>query len=339
MDVAKFQVNDCRSAGFFPEDLISPFHQPMFVEWLADHLAGRAEILEYTNGGYRFIYPIVVREIAGGAGRRDVVSSWYYGEMRSVAVSAPPPSVWRMARKEIEGYFREAGVVTEFVRLGPHPDGEAWASALAGVEVACWETFRIDLSSGIDPVRAGYSESYRKKIVRARRRGCVVRLGGSADDLKRWSVVYEAEMIRKKAPPHLRFTFDEFADLKRRMNSRFVFIVAEHDSTLVGGMILLVGECTAFDFLMAVRADSWNTGVNSLLMDVANEWGVRRGLRRRDLLGGRPGVRFFKNRFAGGGGLFRAVGVVHDGKACEALSQAREPRTDFFPSYRSRGDS
>ncbi len=314
-----------------------PFAHPGFVELVAPE-GGSAHAALFDGRALTVLHPFVLRPLASGG--CDLTSPYGYGG----PIHWGPGDVDRVAPKfwaEFDGWARQAGVVTEFIRMSLFDDVLPYPGRL--------RERALNYVRTLDPraadVWAGTEPKVRQNGRRAIRSGVAVgadTTGRMLDDFVR---IYTATMERRHSDEWYRFGRPFFERLHRELPGRYVYVYARRGDVTVSMDLVLLGGDTGYYFLGGTDADSFGCRPNDLVKLTVMEWLRERGYRRYVLGGGvRPGdgLERYKRGFAPDGAhAFRTGERILDRSAYDALmrrrfgSVAEAQGGDFFPAYRA----
>jgi hypothetical protein len=293
-----------------------------------------------SGGGHDVLVPLLLREIPGGSGLRDVTCPYGYASPARSA-EAPAPFV-DDALQAVGRRLRELGAVTWFLRLHPLLD-EGWHPRI-GTVVLHGHTVSVDLTLDDATYRSQLRGSHRREIERARRSGVSAVNDPSMEHLDRFLALYEATMRRVGAADYYQFPRRYFGALAR-LGDDLQLWVALADGVVIAGALFCVARETGIVqyHLSAVDPGYRQQQPTKLLIDSVRAWGADNGLRQLHLGGGRGGTDDplfrFKRGFSADTYRFRTVRVRLDEAAyVEQCRKAGVPvgdDTSFFPAYRS----
>ena len=178
-----------------------------------------------------------------------------------------------------------------------------------------------------------------------------VELDPRCDDLDAFLSTYHATMDRRNADRTYYFQSSFFERLCETLEGSYAFFHASLDGVVVSTELVLVSDENVYSFLGGTDPGAFSARPNDLLKYTVIEWARSQGKKRFVLGGGyRPddGILRYKLSFAPQGRIPFCVGrrilderlysvaVAARGAAEHARTDSQwEPRTDFFPAYRS----
>lgn len=297
--------------------------------------SGRPVLLHLEAEGGAVVFPLLVRELPSGGGF-DVVTPYGYGGPVAVGPEAPAERFWEL----YEGWCREHGIVTSFIRFHPlfanqrSPGPAVTLEPLAGT---------VGWRLGLPDLFAAMHGTHRTACRKAQRVGVSVSATERPADLSGFAPLYETTMRRVEAGDFYLFPLAYWERLVTGLRDRIVVFDAEESGEVVASALCLATPPWLHYHLGATGERGRALGGSSLLLYEAARWARERGYERFHLGGGAGGrddsLLSFKRRFDPGGVLECAVGkAVHDADAYRDLT-GREPDdvAGFFPAYRAPG--
>lgn len=314
-----------------PEDLKGIYHAPEYFVFLEVTGMGTA-VCQIFSENDRFVYfPAMLRQLPFGADGFDAISSWYYGgPLTNDPERKPLTRRWRKAF--VEGR-NGLNVICEFIRCDPNLKNHLLIGAPFDIQLNR-ETVYVDLMLPWDEIARGFSSQNRRNIKHAKREGLTVEIDKRVNVWQRFADIYQAEMIRKNAPQHLRFNDHFFARLSKMKEVTLFVVKFNHE--IIGGFVAAHGANMAHHFLSAVQYKHWDKRPNNLLFTEVIQHYSRQGFRIFDFQGGRAGVFRFKTNFSNLRGDFYTASCIYDQKRFDALNdQCNVSAEGYFPPYRA----
>ncbi len=223
---------------------------------------------------------------------------------------------------EVHARARSAGVA--FVKMMPdfeledhrlHAFRDHGYRPVPGDAYAHRATYRIDLTGGLDAVRAGLEGRTRRAIARAERDGVEVRSGTGPDLLDAFISLARSTSSRNRFPaPSPSFLEDLLRRLSDRDRIRILVARVRDVDTAAAIALRFAGRCTYMWGGSIADRERRRSNPSEAVQWAAIRWAVERGCHEYDLQGvplgrdGEPtgGLTLFKRGF--GGDLIRLVG-------------------------------
>ena len=325
------------------------YHFPQYLGMLENVFGDEAELFVFGDAEEFVYYPYLKTSLAGlpfaqdlpfdPTSRFDISSSWYYGGPL-VRCAGDPSPLFAAFIDAFAGHARDNGFVSEFIRLDANIGNHTHYGDAARYNR---ETVYVDLTQSREVIFADTSSANRRAVRKAERAGFAIH-ETEPSDVARWKTfhaIYDSEMYRKDAPPHLYFSW-EFFDRVRTLPERSILLTVERDGEMAGGFIAVYEGDYAFHFLSASKPEYWIDRINNFLFTSAILWSREQGCKLFDFMGGRAGVYKFKTNFSSTRGRFYTYSKVLEenvyGEASGAyvrhydLPESRQ--TSYFPAYR-----
>ncbi len=248
------------------------------------------------------------------------------------------------AQKAFEGFCREHGIISEFIRF--HPllrNVEPWIPHYnifpAGPNVV------VDLQQGPERLMAGYSRGQRRNIERSLKHGVTAeRVPLNENNMAVFENLYGLSMERLGAVDYYKFTpgyFSSLAAAPDRMIS--IYLAKDQENDPISGLLVLHGKTFAHSHLLGDRLVEGRRIPHTVLYHVA---ALDQMARRRTVfhLGGaasnQMGVRAFKERLSPERADYFTGSRIYDQHAYEKFSLLWSERNDrlaknYFPAYRA----
>jgi len=154
----------------------------------------------------------------------------------------------------------------------------------------------LPLSRDIDEIRSGYEKNVRNALKKAERNGVKIRASSDDADIRDFYQIYEETVLTQAGPSRISLTHIENV-IKKLAEGTSLFLVAEIDHKIVGGLVGLFNDRNAF-YWAAASSRGYNS--SELLLDSL----IEHSAGRADFLylgGGRFGLKdslyFFKSRW------------------------------------------
>lgn len=294
------------------------------------------------SGSARVAYPLDLRPLADldlgavlDSGRWDAASPPFTGPF----VDGPGPA--DALRDELEGLFRDEGVVTEFAHLHPWASSRGLAPAAAPDREIVWVDLRLDPE---DLWREAYSKACRKNVRRAEREGVTVRPARDLADVAAFHHIYIATMERNEAAGTYFLGLDYFEAIFKEMPDSARFALAEHEGEVIAATLYLHDADDVYSYLGGADHSHQRLRPTNAVVHQTIAWAREQGKRRLVLGGGhRPGdgIMRFKASFSPERVTLELARGVHLQRAYDALVAAWRarhpgaPEPGFFPPYRA----
>jgi serine/alanine adding enzyme len=327
----------------------SVYHSPDYIKFLSRYMGFCGAELTLYGDGENFVYhPYLLQgvndwpklvESSRGNKYYDIISSWYYGGplVLSNLPEVDTKALLATFSARFTDYCRERGIVSEFVRFDANFKNHRFLEGLYEVSYNR-ETVYADLSKSAAQLDKEMHASVHRNIRKALASGLVLAEEGGEGPLREFFWVYDEEMVRKNAPPHLRFPEEFFVDISRHPEM-FRLLTIRQNGNFIGGFIICESEHHAFHYLSASRYNFWELRPNDMLFREAILSSQRYGRRIFDFQGGRAGVYKFKTKFTNTRGEFYIAKKVHHPEVfqhlCAAAGLTEAGRS--FPPYRFVG--
>ena len=233
---------------------------------------------------------------------------------------------------EYDGWCRDNGVVTTFVRFHPLYANQRQAPESVRVErLGGTVAWRLDADGDLfERMHRHHRRVVRKALAAAVEPSAIQ----GPDDLSTFRALYERTMERQGASEFYRFPDAYWHELETTLREHVVVFEAGDDAAL-----LCLAAPPWLHYHLGASSDAGRKlGANALLFLEAARWAQELGYTRFHLGGGVGGARDslfeFKLRFDPEGELEMAVGkAVHDQEAYRRL--AGDSDHGFFPAYRA----
>lgn len=313
-----------------PEDLQGIYHSPEYLIFLENVGLGQA-VCQIFSQNDRFVYfPALLRELPFGADGFDSISSWYYGgPLTNYPDWQPFTERWSYA---IMQGRKQLNIICEFIRCDPNLHNHGLIGPPFIVDLNRSTVF-VDLKLSWDEIVRGFSSQNRRNVKQARKRGLKIQIDNTPSVWHRFAEIYQAEMIRKNAPQHLRFNDQFFLKLSKLKG--FTLFIVNFENEIIGGFIAAHAGNVAHHYLSAVQYDHWHNRPNNLLFTEVIQHFYRKGYRLFDFQGGRKGVFRFKTNFSKLRRHFYTASCIFDQNGFDALTrQSGNKNKGYFPPYR-----
>ena len=249
--------------------------------------------------------------------------------------------------EEFRGWALEHHVVSEFVRFSlfpceilPYP-GETWEAAVQIIR---------SLDDAEPDLWREFDHKVRKNVSKAIRCGVQIEVDERGTRLSDFFDIYEHTMNRRRALEAYYFPRDYFERMHARLPGQFVYFHALLDGRVVSTELVLISARSVYSFLGGTRDEAFACRPNDLLKFEIMKWAKQRGKSQFVLGGGyqgEDGIYRYKRAFAPhgqtvyslGGQIFSGVWYAELVSARQRFASERgedwQPRTGFFPAYRS----
>ena len=272
-----------------PSSLIDLYFQP---EYVAMHLfVPEAEALafSYSRGGNNWFYPFVKQPISSVGSR--LFDQEHYCDIEAAYGYAGPisttddPQFLHEAHEAFSEWCARNGVVAEFVRLHPLLRNERWLDGQTEV-IHDRDTVSIDLATATSDMPLLNSDA-RYMLRRAERAGVVVASQPPSAGFDQFVYLYKKTMKRVEAGDYYFFGDDYYNKLKNLVEQHGWLLAAEQSGRWVAAGLFLRSGCYLNYHLSASDPDNRVPGATNALIYAAAQIGMRHGLQRFHLGGGR----------------------------------------------------
>ncbi|MBB3208339.1 hypothetical protein FHS27_004167 [Rhodopirellula rubra] len=296
------------------------------------------------------IYPFLKRGIDGHDGCFDVASP--YGYSGVYGPKSVPEREWLAFRTACKMYFRDTGIVSEFLRLsGLVPGRDEFLACDPSISSRVHnQTLAIATHDGYDCCWSRFDSRARTKVRKARKNGVEGRwFQANPQDVASDSVfrrLYTETMDRIEASSYYYFP-DAYFDVLARYLDLYIFEVAKGNEVIASAMMLPCGEICHLH-LVGTASGANRLGVSNFLYDESCRWAAERSYRYLHIGGGlKPddSLFYFKKGFGGEPIPFKVAESVINPSLYERLVNQRSAElsvtTDsllasgYFPAYRA----
>jgi serine/alanine adding enzyme len=293
---------------------------------------GRPRLLVVNAAGGTVVFPVLLRDIPGRRGLRDVTTPYGYGGPLGSGV-APPSEAFEEA---YAGWCERMGVVSTFIRFHPLYGNHAAAGAVELVPLSGVIGWRVE--DGRD-LWAGLHPHHRRLLRKARASGLRTSIVEAPESLADFRELYETTMQRLEASSFYFFEREYWDMLARDLREHLVLVESVLDGQVVAAVLCLSAAPWLHYHLGASDEAGRAIGASHLALFVAAQWAQEQGYSTFNLGGGVGGgddtLLRFKARFDPGGILPSFIGKqVNDPVAYRELSGS-ETDGSFFPAYRA----
>jgi hypothetical protein len=314
---------------------------------LAEHFGqGRARLLVFREAERTIAFPLLLRELPGGAARcpgvawQDVTS--VYGYAGPLAAAIPVDEVRARFAGFVTDFLRQEQVVCAFSRLHPLLDQAPLLSG-CGEVAPVGPTLSVDLTASEEEQWSAYRRNHRQDIKRLLSMGVTCEEAG-LDDLDPFVAMYYDTMDRVGAAPDYYFPREYFARLLTEMPAvAHLYLCRDGGLPVAGGIFTI---CRGFVqwYLSGSRPGYEGPPPTKLMFDVARHWAMREGAHTLHLGGGVGGrqdsLYHFKRGFTHREHTYAMWRYIADreaylklcGQACREAGI--EPDDSYFPLYR-----
>lgn len=277
---------------------------------------GEPVLLEHDGA----VLACILREVPGGG--YDVITPYGYGG----------PVGDGAFDEAYEGWCRERGVVSTFVRF--HPLYENYRAAPHATYSNPTVGWRLE-----GDLLAGMHGKHRNVVRKAQKAGVAVDVDAAPETLVGFVTLYERTMARQEAAGYYFFP-PEYWERLAALGGHLVRFDALCEGEVVASALCLRGDRWLHYHLGATEDAARDLGASNLLLYTAAVWGQEQQLEEFHLgggAGGRESLYAFKERFSPEGRREFWIGkLVHDEQAYRRLSGGAEIDLDgFFPAYRA----
>jgi lipid II:glycine glycyltransferase (peptidoglycan interpeptide bridge formation enzyme) len=337
------------------------YSRPEYIRLLEEYYGDQAEVFYFGDEDNYVIHAYFKKEInklpffktmctgMSASNYYDLITSWYYGGPLVVLTdSACQEDLMASFITSFDEFCRDKHYISEFIRFDPILENHKFFAGLLELKQNRKVVY-IDLSQDEETIWERFKGRCRTSVRKARRSGITVRHATTEEEIGTFSNIYVAEMRRKNAPRHYRFSHSFFINFFTRFKDDCSLFVAEMEGQIIGATLCIHKYGIVHDYLMASMPDYWRFQPNNLLLYEAILWSKRSGYEIFDLQGGRDNVYKFKKAFSPTTKDFFVCSIVHDqvvyDKFCQkrreydiknGVSELDPASADFFPAYRRR---
>lgn len=307
------------------------YNSPEYLLFLEKKNFGKAVCQIFERDDLFIYFPAFLRSLPFSVSGYDLTSSWYYGgPLSSFQKNKPVSSEWM---KAIIRGRSGLGAVCEFIRCDPNLKNHRFFESPFEVKFER-PTVIVNLKNSWNEIVTGFSSQNKRNLKKAEKCGLDVCVDGSISTWKEFGKIYQEEMLRKRAPGHLRFDEKFFVNLSD-LNG-FTLFTIKLKKKIIGGFISAHGADIAHHFLSAVRYDYWDKRPNNLLFTQVLKHFFKNNYKLFDFQGGRKGVYRFKKNFSSDQNQFYVATCIYDKKKFNNLNKkAGRPAVSYFPPYRA----
>jgi len=290
-------------------------------------------------------------------GLRDITSVYGYAGPLAYGCAQGDPFLFA-AWNFLVAHWRAMNVVSVFCRFHPLLENHCWLEGSAeygrdGTAPSLERTLEghtvsLDLTLTDEQAWAGYRDTHRRHMNRARRAGLVCEVDYSFTHLADFVRLYHATMQRHSASAEYFHSADSFERLRRRL-SPAIFLHVAHAGPQVAAAALVSEYQGIVQYLYGgVEEQFLEISPLKLLLESVRKWSRSRGNRILHLGGGVGGhedsLFYFKSGFSHSRhafytgrrvlepDLYRCLCEGHQ-RAAEELGKTVDPH--FFPAYRA----
>jgi serine/alanine adding enzyme len=294
---------------------------------------GRPGLLAVEEAGGTVVFPLLVRDIPGGHGMRDITTPYGYGGPLSSGPS-PPRKVFDEAYQR---WCDRMNVVTTFTRYHPLYANHTTVSSVELTQLSGVVGWRVERGRDL---WASMHPHHRRLIRKAQAAGVRATIFEGPESLTGFRGLYEETMMRLDAQPFYFFDPEYWDALVQGLRPHLLLVESVLDERVVAAVLCLASAPWLHYHLGASDETGRATGASHLALFIAAQWAQERGYSLFNLGGGVGGeddtLLKFKARFDPGGILPSFIGKqVNDPVAYRELSGSEE-KGSFFPAYRAR---
>ncbi len=297
---------------------------------------GRPILLCLEDRGGCVAFPLILRDVPGAPGMRDVTTAYGYGG----PVGAGPAPPWDAFHQAYERWCERMCVVTTFVRFHPLFANHVHAGPnMSVVPLGGTISWRL---GGNREVFAGMHKDHRRLVRKARNEGVEVAVTENPSSLESFRGVYETTMRRRRASSYYFFAESYWDSLLRLRESIVVFEAVLGERVVAAALCL--GAPPWLHYHLGATDDAGRSlGASHLVLLEAATWAQARGCTIFHLgggVGGKPDdLLHFKRRFDYAGLVPSFVGKqIHRLTTYRDLSGSGNS-DGFFPAYRAPGST
>jgi hypothetical protein len=326
---------------------------------------GEGEALLAVAGGCKkfLVWPFLLRSIDRDSGRQhrqpqDITSVYGYGGPLAVGCAPGDPFVLS-ALDALLANWRAAGVVSVFCRFHPLLENHLWVAheSESASDTNFARSFRLthegrtvslDLALTDDEAWAGYRETHRRHIARARRLGLTWEFDHSFTHLLDFVRLYQDTMRRNGAAAGYFFGVNYFDGLRRNLDAVISLHLVRAGARVAAAALVSEYQGNVQYLFGGVDRDFLDLSPLKFLLEGIRRWARSRGDVVLHLGGGRGGREdslfhfksgfsrrrhpFYTGRYILDRDLYRFLSQEHL-LGAEKLGKSVDP--NFFPAYRA----
>jgi hypothetical protein len=263
-----------------------------YPEYLGMHVFApqtEARLFAYSRGEHHWLYPFLKQRLLS-IGNENFNQVEYYDLEAAYGYGGPLSTTedgqfLSEAHEAFSEWCARNGVVAEFVRLHPLLRNERWLDGQTEV-IHDRDTVSIDLATAASDMPLLNSDA-RYMLRRAERAGVVVASQPPSAGFDHFVDLYKKTMKRVEAGDYYFFGDDYYNKLKNLIEQHGWLLAAEQGGRWVAASFFLRGECYLHYHLSASDPDNRVPGATNALIYAAAQIGMRHGLQRFHLGGGR----------------------------------------------------
>jgi serine/alanine adding enzyme len=295
---------------------------------------GRAELAVWEDEGHLLAHPYVRRSVPDAPGVDDITSAYEFGGLwASTDDRVIGAGLARGFAAAFGRYAKEAGIVSEFMRVHPFTDGGLAAQVFEVRQVA---SHTIVESARAQEGLARYPVTLRQAIRKAERQG--LRLV-PAEDFRAFVALYHINLDRLGARPYYYFPLAFFERLRSTLA---LFHVVDPEGRLCAAHVWLRdGDCL-FSFLCHGVRERLDSRPNDFAYDRVIRGAAADGVKVVHLGGGQPSLLRYKTKFSSALVPFFVGTRIYDDERYRSLVSRHEATigeavaaSGFFPLYRA----
>jgi hypothetical protein len=268
-------------------DGVDVYHLAAYHKAFEAECAGAAVALVVESGDNVLFHPTLLCPI-GGVSRTEC--EW--SDAQSVHGYSGPVCAGSDGRfgeqawKAVCRWFRENGVIAEFVRFNPLSRNEEFVGAPYNVDLNR-ETVVLRLDQSSENLWSEYSPRHRNMVRAAARRGLIGEEVGVGRGLDTFVSLYRKTMSRRRASAEYFYSDRHFRLLADGLGHSLRLFVVRRESGIVAAALILAWRDRLHYHLSGSDLSCTAGGANNLLLHTVAEWGRERGYRWLHLGGGK----------------------------------------------------
>jgi Acetyltransferase (GNAT) domain len=337
------------------------YSSPAYHDFMQQQGQGEAWLAVAGTHDRFLAWPLLRRPLDAGIapGQRlcDITSVYGYGGPLAHGCSPGDPFLAGAWQAMVE-YWRARGVVSLFCRFHPLLENHRWVEHFAASEagrpdpalqLTCeGHTVSLDLARTDREAWAGYRESHRRHITRARRSGLVCETDYRFTHLPDFMRLYHDTMRRNAAAAEYFFTAEYFEQLRQKLDPAIFLHVAHAGRRLAAAALVSEYQGIVQYLFGGVDGEFLELSPLKLLIEAVRHWARSRGNSVVHLGGGRGGredsLFYFKSGFSPRRHAFYTGRCVLDPVLYRSLAEQRTSEAagrggtldlHYFPAYRA----
>lgn len=326
------------------------FYLPQYAQMYEKRGEGVAQLFVYEQSEEEFvIYPFLKREIPDRVDDQiyyDITTPYGYGgPLCSASQLKEDDDFLHDFRRAFEHYCKEAGIISEFVRLHPYLQTEAVLEGYLNMMCA-GEFVYNDVTKTEEETWRAVAPSKRRKVNKSKRHQVKVQFIDGRDigpkEIQIFYDIYTETMDKKQASSFYYFSLEFFQAYFEALKDHITLAFALHEDQVISANLLLKSEGFVTIHLSASFKEHLHLCPNCYLRYECVLWGQRNGYRIVDHGGGKEkgdSLYRYKRQFSNTETNFYIGKKIHNQQIYNQLASAKTnlvqgEEASFFPEYR-----